>query len=155
MKTTRLIYGLSFLLVLGLAGGISATTLPGSRIKPVNAIKYQVNIHFSSDIVLCNLYLVEVLDQNGRLVSPAQTYHSQSGVYYFAERGPVTGTRTAVLVLDTEIQQFICPNILYTTRDSETGNFEPGQIYPFDLYPTTRPVPPVPVPNGVPVTRQN
>lgn len=155
MKTIRLISGLTFILILGLAGGISATTISGSTIKPVNRITYRVNVHFSSDIVLCNLYLVEVLDERGHLAAPAQTYHSQSGVYYFAERGPVKGTRTAVLVLDSEIQQSVCPNVLYTTKESETGNFAVGQTYDFNLYPTTHPVPPIPVPGGLPANGQN
>ena len=36
---------------------------------PVVAVRYLVNIHFSNDVSLCNLYLVEIVDENGRLIT--------------------------------------------------------------------------------------
>ena len=146
MKTIRIITIFSLFLFIGMTA-VFSEKIPGNNIqKQIIATHYLVNVHFSSDVSLCNPYLVEVVDESGHAVAAPQVFQPLLGVYSFYEKGPVKGTRTAILIPDTGLPHFVCPNEIFTTKDSETGNFWLGQTYPFNLYPTV--YPPVPVPIG-------
>ncbi len=148
MKAIKFIPVFSLFLLMG--GSVaSASPVSGQgAYKPVVAVRYLVNIHFSNDVSLCNLYLVEIVDENGRLITAPQAFRQGISAYYFSERGPVSGTRTAKLVLNSEVSSLICPVELHTSPFSITGEFLVGHTYEFNLYPSTHAVPPVPVPGG-------
>lgn len=109
-----------------------------SQIGMIPGITYHVNIHlpsFSKDI--CNTYLVQILDENGRTVAPAQVFIEGVSKYVFHETSTSMGkSRMAVLVPVEYPQHYVCTNDLFTIPDVEMGPFEKGQTYTFDLYPT-------------------
>ena len=156
MKTIKFTSVLSLILFLGLTSVFSNTPANNTTFKPIVATRYHVSIHFTNDISLCNLYLVEIVDENGRLVNAPQAFRPGIASYFFSERGPVKGTRTAKLVLNSEIQYIVCPNEIFTSPFSLSGTFWVGETYEFNLYPTTHAAPPVPVPGaGVSSVGQN
>ena len=101
-------------------------------------ITHQVIIHlpgFTKDI--CNPYLVQLLDETGRQVAPAQVFIKGINKYVFYEKAPALGrTRMAALVPVSYPQHFVCPNDFFTLPDVKMGPFMTGQTYTFDLYPT-------------------
>jgi hypothetical protein len=145
MKTIKILSAFCMILFFGLTSAFAATPANGSSVKPVVAIRYQVSIHLTNDVSLCNLYLVQIVDEHGRLVAAPQAFRQGIPFYFFSERGPAKGTRTAQLVLNSEIRQFVCPNQIHTSPFSLTGTFLVGETYEFNLYPTTHATPPVPV----------
>jgi hypothetical protein len=140
MKTAK------FFSVLSLAIIISGVTFGFSRdidnrnsqISMMPGITYQVVIHFSElSKEICNPYLVQILDENGRLVAPAQVFIKGINKYVFYEKGPALGrSRMAVLTPVGYPQHFVCPNDFFTPPDVKIGPFKSGQTYSFDLYPT-------------------
>jgi hypothetical protein len=140
MKTTKLFSVLSLALIFtGVSAGFSkdiVTSNPKGSVMPV--ITHQVSIHFqefSKDI--CNPYLVQIIDESGRLVAPAQVFIKGINKYVFYEKGPALGrTRMAVLIPVAYPQHFVCPNDFFTLPDTKMGPFKTGQTYTFDLYPT-------------------
>jgi hypothetical protein len=139
MKTAK------FFSVLSLAIIISGVTFGFSRdidnrnsqISMMPGITYQVAIHFSGlSKDICNPYLVQILDENGRLVAPAQVFIKGINKYVFYEKGPALGrSRMAVLTPVAYPQHFVCPNDFFTLPDVKMGPFKSGQTYSFDLYP--------------------
>ncbi|MDP1621015.1 MAG: hypothetical protein Q8M08_01620 [Bacteroidales bacterium] len=99
-------------------------------------IRYQVNVHLSLEKQLCNLWLVKILDQNGRQVAPAKVYTPSTNRYEFFERGPAVGTRIAVLVKYQYGDHYVCDTELFTEPAVLTGKFLTGQTYRFDLFPS-------------------
>jgi hypothetical protein len=148
MKTLKITIVLSIVLLLGFTIGFTMPAIEKGSFKPVIAARYHVSIHFTNDLSLCNLYLVEIVDENGRLVNPPQSFRPGISSYFFSERGPVQGTRIAKLVLNSEIRYFVCPTEIYTAPCSLSGTFLVGETYEFDLYPATHEIPPAPVPGG-------
>jgi hypothetical protein len=141
MKTPKIFSVFSLALIFAAA----ATAFAGNTDKkndPVASsalIRYQVNIVMPSELTLCNLWLVKILDGNGREVAPAKAFTAGVSRYEFFERGPVEGTRTAVLVVYDYGDHFLCPIELYTDPASLFGKFLNGETYRFDLYPTQDP----------------
>ena len=140
MKTTKFISVLSFVILFsGVTAGFSkgidnrktqASIMPG--------ITYGVTIHFQ-DLTkkICNPYLVQIIDETGRLVAPAQVFIKGINKYVFYEKAPALGrTRMAVLIPVNYSQHFVCPNDFFTLPDIKMGPFKTGQTYTFDLYPT-------------------
>ena len=83
-----------------------------SQVSIMPGITYQVVIHFSGFTKdICNPYLVQILDETGRLVAPAQVFIKGINKYVFYEKGPALGR-------------------------IRMGPFKSGQTYSFDLYPT-------------------
>jgi hypothetical protein len=140
MKTTRIFSAISFAILFAVAtAGFSngfENRKPPASFMPV--ITYQVAIHLADlSKTICNPYLVQIVDEKGRLVAPAQVYVKGIGKYVFTEKAPALGQmRMAVLIPVSYPQHFVCPNDFYTLPDVEMGPFKSGQTYNFDLYPT-------------------
>jgi hypothetical protein len=139
MKTTKFFSVLSLVIIFaGTTAGFSKDVENrNSQASIMPGITYQVVIHFQTltkDI--CNPYLVQILDETGRLIAPAQVFIKGINKYVFYEKTPALGrTRMAVLVPVSYPQHFVCPNDFFTLPDVKMGPFKTGQIYTFDLYP--------------------
>jgi hypothetical protein len=150
MKTTKLFSVLSLAIIFaattaGFSNGIDNRT---SKASNMPGITYQVAIHLPGFIKdICNPYLVQILDENGRVVAPPQVFINGVTKYLFFEKAPVSGrTRMAVLIPVSYPNHYVCPNDLYTLPDVMTGPFNTGQTYTFDLYPAIEA--PTPESNG-------
>lgn len=106
-------------------------------INPV--VNHHVNVNLTIDKRICNWYLVEILDGQGRLVAPAKNYVPGVSAYDFYERGPASGVRIAVLVLAPMNSHFICETELFTAPAMISGKFLPGQTYRYELNPQSQP----------------
>jgi len=139
MKTTKMFPVLAFALIFGAVLSASSATRYGSDefigMSPV--IRYQVNIHLTGDVKLCNLYYVEMIDSHGRLVAPPKIYNPGVNVYTFFEKGPVREVRAAYMVVATRFGHYLCPTELITEPRVIPGPFLNGQTYVFDLYPAS------------------
>ena len=140
MKTTKLFSVLSLLFIFaGFTAGLSKDfDNRNSQASMMPGITHQVVIHFQSlSKDICNPYLVQILDETGRLVAPAQVFIKGINKYVFYEKAPALGrTRMAVLTPVAYPQHFVCPNDFFTLPDTKMGPFKTGQTYNFDLYPT-------------------
>jgi hypothetical protein len=143
MKTTKFISVLSFALIfIGITAGISKNVEnPGYKVLLGTSITYHVIIHTELATNPCGNYLVEVVDETGRLVAPAQSYVPGIDKYSIHERfstieNPNT-RRVAMLVPVVYPDHFICEFPLYTPPDVLVGPFYSGQTYTFNLYPQT------------------
>lgn len=140
MKTTKITTVLSLVLFFTafsttFAAGIDKLT----RQQAVNGILHQVNVIIANEKPLCNTYLIEIRDGKGQLIAPAQRYVSGITKYTFAERGPATGVRVALLKRANFGDHYICEYELFTTPAYVTGPFLIGQTYRFDLFPSYEP----------------
>ena len=139
MKTTKIIsvLGLSLILAATTAGfskNVQKSDLKGST---APGIRYQVNVHLSTEKSICNTYLVQVVDETGRLVAAPQVFVPGVTSYAFMDTGNGSGNkRIAMLVMATYPSHFVCANDLFTTPDVENGPFLLGRSYAFDLYPS-------------------
>ncbi|MCX6252822.1 MAG: hypothetical protein NTX61_18970 [Bacteroidetes bacterium] len=139
MKTIKLFSILSLALIFVGIGSLKThgiNNIPGNKL-----IRYQVTVHFQfSGLKSCNAYLVEIVDQKGGIVAPPQVFDPSRNVYMFYEAGDFKGVRTARVVLDKNVTQYICPANLMCQPDKQFGIFHGGETYLFNLYPTyTRP----------------
>jgi hypothetical protein len=140
MKTTKIFSLLSLIIIFaGVTSGFCNGFENRNSQNPVlPGITYQVTIHlptFTKDI--CNPYLVQILDETGRLVAPAQVFIKGINKYVFYETGPALGrTRMAVLIPVGYPHHYICPNDFFTLPDVKMGPFKSAQTYSFDLYPS-------------------
>jgi hypothetical protein len=142
MKTTKIFSVLSLALIFAavttsFSGNIETKKEAASVTSTL--IRYQVNVSISSEKVLCNLYLVKIIDGQGRQVGPAKQYIPAISKYDFFEKGPVSGARIAVLVKYQYGDHYECEAELFTTPAALFGKFENGRTYRFDLFPTTQP----------------
>jgi hypothetical protein len=140
MKTLKFFSVLSLALIFAGVNAVYSNNLLIGNTKYLNkaTIRYEVTIHLSSGINICNnnLYLVQVKDERGRLVAPAQTFVPGINKYVFNETVSVEGRlRVAMLVLPSNVDPFVCQNNLITKPDVKIGPFLLGQTYSFDLYP--------------------
>lgn len=138
MKTKTIFSVLSLALILSavtsaFSANVETKKDPAST-TPV--IRYQVNVILESEKPLCNLWLVKIIDGNGRQVAPAKPYSTSVSRYDFYERGPVEGIRIAVLVKYTYGDHFVCETELFTAPAMLSGKFLNGQTYRFDLFPS-------------------
>ncbi len=138
MKKSHILSLSIAMIILTFTSGFSANnvtnTTNAALISQFGDISYRVNINLG-ELNLCNTYLVELMDANGRLVAPAQEYKNGVNSYTFHERGPVTGVRVAALVM-ANWDHFICRQELYTSPAIYYGLFLNGKTYFFNLYPT-------------------
>jgi len=145
MKTKKItiILGLA-LILLGTNLMFAANTGNNTpRLSGMNLVRYKVNTHLSGELRLCNLWVVKVTDAYGNLVAPAQGYSTANDTYIFYEKGPVTGTRVARLVMSNPTMQLNCVPEFSAYPDFKTGTFANGQTVTFDLYLNSN-VPPKP-----------
>jgi len=136
MKILSLISILAIILFLGSVSAITSASSIGSNSKPVNGVQYDVNIHLRNDVQLCDLYLVEIVNEEGQLVASPQPFTLETMKYTFEEKGPVIGTRTAMIIMDSKIQHLTCPSQLNPFKASHTGMFKIGEAVYFNLYPS-------------------
>ena len=141
MKTTKIYTVLSIALIFA----VSYTTY-GAVTGKINGegsvnkgILYRVNVNLSSEKTLCNTYLIEVRDGQGKLVDLPQRYIMGVSQYDFSERGPASGVRIAYLVRAEYGDHFLCEYELFTTPAAVNGPFLIGQTYRFDLFPSFLP----------------
>ena len=113
MKTTKILTILSLAILFaisstGNANGVDTRNKQGSAMPSVT---FQVSIHLSGltkDI--CNPYIIQIIDENGRIVAPAQVFNPSTTKYVFREKTPVTGkTRIAVLMPVRTAEYVISP----------------------------------------------
>jgi hypothetical protein len=138
MKTTKFLSVLIFALIfLGVNQGFSKKVETPVSIS--TSITYEVFIHPSFTTNPCGAYLVEIVDQNGRLVATAQEYKPGIDKYTFHESIPsiqVSQPRRAAMLVPVVFPgDFVCEFPLSTRPDVKTGPFRTGQTYMFNLYP--------------------
>jgi hypothetical protein len=144
MKTTKFLSVLSIALIfIGVNQGFSrkVETLT-YRVLPSTGITYDVIIHQPTfTINPCGVYLVEVADQTGRLVAPAQVFTPGIDKYTFNEKFTAVqipqARREAKLVPIVFPGDFVCEFPLSTRPDVKMGPFFVGQTYIFNLYPNS------------------
>ena len=144
MKTTKKISVLSLVLILAAVNtSFSGTGKPGFNDNITPGIRYQVNVHLTADLALCNTYLVQVVDESGRLVAQPKRFVPGISIYTFVELPLPIGIlrplgwkakRTAMLI-SAGSGDVVCTTDLVTRPDSKVGTFVPGQTYSFNLYP--------------------
>ena len=138
MKTIKLFSVLSLAIILtGINAAYSSNSLSDNPKGPHTAsVSYDVYIHLVTDNNICNVYLVQVTDEKGRLVAPFQIYVPGVTKYNFHEQGLMRGKlRIASLVRATYPNHFVCVNDLYSSPATKEGPFLMGHTYSFDLYP--------------------
>jgi hypothetical protein len=138
MKTTKFFSVLSLaLIIFGVTTGYSRKTdFPGTKNQKGAAIIHNVIVHTTISKNICNVYLVKVSDETGRLVAPPQIFVPGVSKYVFNENVNLKGRkRIATLELSLYPGHYTCPNDFFTPPDVEVGPFENGQILTFDLYP--------------------
>jgi hypothetical protein len=138
MKTTKIFSVLSLALIFATAITVYSkdriTDRP-SQLKKLT-IRYEVTVHFSAVLNLCNNYLVKVTDEQGRPVAHPQVFVPGITKYVFNETVSVPAkVRVASLVLPENIDPYFCQTNLNTKAEPMMGPFFPGQTYSFDLYP--------------------
>ncbi|MFZ4520551.1 MAG: hypothetical protein ACOYNC_02530 [Bacteroidales bacterium] len=138
MKTTKIfsIFSLALILTAAITSFSAPIDKKNDQVSVRTMIRYQVNITLSADKPICNMWLVKIVDQNGRQIAPAKPFISGVSGYEFFERGPVNGTRLAVLVRDLQGDHYVCETELHTAPSAITGKFLDGQTYRFELVPS-------------------
>ena len=139
MKTTKLFPVLSFALIFTVVNIISAGNKPSNKpsMESKPAIRYEVTAHLPSlGVALCNLYLVQVTDEYGRVVARPQVYVPGTTKYVFNEGASVQGrARIAKLAMPANIDPMVCLYTLNTQPAVIPGPFKAGNTYSFDLFP--------------------
>ena len=145
MKANKITIALGIALIL-LGTNLLFAANSGDKIRvlsSMNLVRYKVNTHLSGEPTLCNMWVVKVTDAYGNLVAPAQVYNTTTDTYIFYEKGPVTGTRVARMVMSNSTMQLNCVPEFSPYPDFKTGTFANGQTVTFDLYLNSN-VPPKP-----------
>jgi hypothetical protein len=138
MKTAKIFSVLSFALIFATATTVYSKDRMTDNPKQINkvTIRYEVTVHLSSVLNLCNTYLVKITDEQGRPVAHPQVFVPGVSKYVFTESISVQAKiRVASLALPENIDPYFCPTNLNTKSEPMWGPFFPGQTYSFDLYP--------------------
>jgi hypothetical protein len=129
-------------LCLGLVCLFSATVFAGGIATKGNgaanaSIRYAVNVQYSGpDKPLNVVYMVQILNENYKLVAPAQMLLPGKTQYSFFEKGPADGIRIAVIVKAALGMGASEPFVtLVADPCAVKGPFEVGKTYRFDLFP--------------------
>jgi hypothetical protein len=140
MKTTKFFSVLSLVMIFSGITAVYSKNGPTGNTNSVSKapIRYVVNIHSLNATYLCNTYLVQLTDENGRLVAPATTFVPGINKYTFFEESPVKGKlRVATLVLSPYTERVVCGTNFTLRPVVKSWPFIGGQTYSFDLYPIT------------------
>ena len=144
MKTTKFFSVLSLALIfVGVTSGFSKNfeNLKAKNLQGTG-IRYQVAIHPELSTAPCNTYLVQIVDETGSLVAPAQVFVLGVNKYVFYEKVSAMGSmyprRVAKLIPIKYPEHYVCAYPLFTLPDVKIGPFLSGQTYNFDLYPRTQ-----------------
>jgi hypothetical protein len=134
MKTLKIFAVLSLALIFIGVTAVCSKTNPNTD-NGSGMIKYQVNVHSTSPLVLPPepVYVV-ITDENGNPVARPQVFTPGTWIYTFGEAGPVKGVREARMVLPGGR---IFPG--YPYPDIQKGPFLSGHTYLFNLYPVDQP----------------
>jgi hypothetical protein len=138
MKTTKFFSVISLALISLGINTSTANNLPTDNPKDLRAasVSYEVFVHLAGDNNICNVYLVQVTDETGRLVAPVKRYVPGVTKYTFNEPGLVRGrVRIAKMVRAEYPNHYVCVNDLITAPATRQGPFLMGHTYSFDLYP--------------------
>jgi hypothetical protein len=137
MKTTKnytaILLALIFAAVSSTFAGNTGPRNNGNSVSTL--IRYHVNVVLPAEKQLCNIWLVKIIDETGRQVAPAQPLVGNTNQFDFFERGPIEGTRIAVLVKANFGDRFVCESEIFTAPSVLSGKFVNGQTYRFDLFP--------------------
>ena len=139
MKTTKIFTVLSLVLIfVGVTAGFSTKhETPKSKTLPGIGIMYQVILHQGLSTQPCNTYLIQVVDETGRLVAPVQVFVPGINRYYFNEKfsamGSLASRRVAMLVRVKD-HYAPCSSPVFAVPDVKAGPFWSGQTYFFNLY---------------------
>jgi hypothetical protein len=148
MKTAKLFSVLTLALIfIGMNAGFSKKVEnPVSIMVQSTSIMYQVNIHMGLSTYPCDTYVVQIVDETGRIVAPPQAFVPGLKAYSFKERLSTVqnnhSRRIAMLVRVTFPNHFTCSTTLFAVPAIMAGSFLPGHLYIFDLYPNTQPITP-------------
>jgi hypothetical protein len=135
MKTLNLLSALTFALILAFATSANAGNIQ-TKSNPNASIRYQVNVQMNSELPVNTVYLLQILNENHRLVAPAQMLVAGKTQYSFFEKGPADGIRIAVLVKAALSTSATEPYVTLMAEPAVVkGPFEVGQTYRFDLFP--------------------
>jgi hypothetical protein len=129
MKTTKLFSVLSFALIfLGINTSSANTLLTNNPNDPhVASVSYDVYVHLVGENNICNVYLVQVTDETGRLVAPVKRYVPGVTKYTFTEPGLVRArVRIAKMVRAEYPNHYVCVNDLITAPATKQGPFFNG-----------------------------
>jgi hypothetical protein len=143
MKTTKLLSVISLALIFaGITAGFSTKVeTSNTMISTASVVTYKVIVHLTADKPICNTYWIQIINETGRLVAPAQMFVPGKSQYNFysaskesgiRERG---GKRIAMLIIDPKLRNLECENNMTANPDVKTGLFLKGQTYIFNLFP--------------------
>ena len=137
MKTTKILSVISLVLILSAAIYASPTAIgkQTGNVPESPKIHYVVNINIQNDVQPCNLYLIKILDGEGKPVAEPRAYVAGVSKYDLYESGPKAGVRIAVLSMYTYGDHYICDKEFFTAPAALTGKFNNGQTYRFVLSP--------------------
>ena len=140
MKTTKFFSILSLALIFAgiTAGSSGKVEALSSRNSQSTGITYDVIIHRNYIITPCDTYVIQVVDENGRRVAPAQIFAPGIDKYSFIETISTVGhmypRRIAMLVKVIPQQPDCASPPLIALPDVKMGPFYVGQTYFFNLY---------------------
>jgi hypothetical protein len=97
----------------------------------VGVITYQVNIFPTPQFLTQRApVLIVLLNERGQAIGRPQMFNRNTLVYYFTEKGPITGTREVNLYTNPHL-----PPIPFNWSPVYlSGKFLNGQTYMFDIY---------------------
>ena len=144
MKTTKFFAIISLVLFFsGINASFSKNVEPlHSKTVQSTGITYLVVLHPDFMTTPCGTYLVQIVDETGRLVAPVQVFDPGINRYSFNERisanANMNSRRVAILVPVKYPDHYICSSPLFTLPAVKSGPFVAGKTYTFDLYPQTK-----------------
>jgi hypothetical protein len=135
MKTSSFFSALSFAMIFAFATSAFAGGI-ATKVTPNTAIRYQVNVQMNSEKPLNTVYMVQILNENHKLIAPAQMLVPGKTQYSFFEKGPADGIRIAVIVKAALGASATEPYVTLVAEPAIVkGPFEVGQTYRLDLFP--------------------
>jgi hypothetical protein len=148
MKTINKISALSLALIFATANTVISAIPenPSSREDRSKVIVFRVNIHHNSELATCGTYLVQMVDENGLMIMPPQTFVPGVSTYVFTKQvwgdGPtpmfIWKTKVTAMLIGAYAGDMVCPVELLTPPDSRMVLFMGGKTYQFDLYPGSK-----------------
>jgi hypothetical protein len=145
MKTQNFFSVLSLALIFATANTVypAIPEKPANREDKANVIVFKVNVHHTSDLAICGTYQVRLLNADGSLLAPPQTFIPGVTTYVFTKvLWPdrirpmyIWKTKITAVLINVSANEDVCPVELITREDSKLVFFTPGQTILFDLFP--------------------
>ena len=116
---------------------------PANREDKANVMIFKVNVHLTSDLAICGTYQVRLLNADGSLLAPPQTFVPGVTTYVFTKvLWPdrirplyIWKTKITAVLIKVSGNEEICPVELITREESKLVLFTPGQTIIYDLFP--------------------